>query len=217
MKRISKLVARMAIVVVAATMFACGGSDKEKKADGKEAAAKTAGTHSKKNGEKITTDTSSTPVAGQITIRYVDEEKLLEEYSLAKDFQESITRLQSKLISAQESRAKQIQTEGGKIETKMKNNSYTSESEYNADMARLTKMQQDAQTYLASLQRTTELEVTQLQTQLQDSVRNYVKEYSLKNGYDAVVMKSASLYFNPAFDVTEEVLKGLNARYNKVK
>lgn len=217
MKKISYLVACVATVAVASTLFACGGKDAEKKADGKDAAKPAAAAPAKKGGEKVVTDTTSTPAAGQITIRYIDEEKLLEEYSLAKDFQESITRLQSKLISAQESRAKDIQTLGAQIESKMKNNGYSSESEYNADMARFNKKQQDAQSYLANLQRTTEVEVNQLQTQLQDSVRNYVKQFSLENGYDAVILKSASLFFNPAFDVTDEVIEGLNARYNKVE
>lgn len=30
-------------------------------------------------------------------------------------------------------------------------------------------------------------------------------------------MKAATLYINPALDVTDEVVKGLNERYNKVK
>ena len=98
----------------------------------------------------------------------------------------------------------------------MKSNSYTSESEYNADIARAQKKQQDAQTYLGNLQRTTELEISQLQNQLQDSIQSYIKIFSEKNGYDAVLLKSAGLYFNPALDVTEEVVKGLNSRYNKV-
>lgn len=211
MKKISYFVASLA-VVASVSLTACGGSDAGK--DVKPSAKMTASEAGKK---AIPGDTTATPVPGQITVRYIDEEKLFEEYSLAKDFQESITRLQSKLISAQESRAKEIQQLGNQIETKMKNNGYTTESEYNADMANFNKKQQDAQSYLANLQRTTELEVTQLQTQLQDSIKSYVKTFSVENGYDAVILQSASLYFNPAFDVTEDVVKGLNARYNKVQ
>ncbi len=140
----------------------------------------------------------------------------MEEYNLAKDFKESIQRSQSKLISAQQSRENELQQLGSQIENKMKSNSYTSESEYNADIARAQKKQQDAQTYLGNLQRTTELEISQLQNQLQDSIQSYIKIFSEKNGYDAVLLKSAGLYFNPALDVTEEVVKGLNSRYNKV-
>ncbi len=205
MKKISYFVAQFAIVAAAmAVMPSCSGSDStdNKSADGeKKVAAK----------EKSDTVTPANPV-----IRYVDDEKLMEEYNLAKDFKESIQRSQSKLISAQQSRENELQQLGSQIENKMKSNSYTSESEYNADIARAQKKQQDAQTYLGNLQRTTELEISQLQNQLQDSIQSYIKIFSEKNGYDAVLLKSAGLYFNPALDVTEEVVKGLNSRYNKV-
>ncbi len=200
MKKISYFVAQFAIVAAAmAVMPSCSGSDStdNKSADGeKKVAAK----------EKSDTVAPANPV-----IRYVDEE-----YNLAKDFKESIQRSQSKLISAQQSRENELQQLGSQIENKMKSNSYTSESEYNADIARAQKKQQDAQTYLGNLQRTTELEISQLQNQLQDSIQSYIKIFSEKNGYDAVLLKSAGLYFNPALDVTEEVVKGLNSRYNKV-
>ncbi len=213
MKKISYFVASLAIAsALTVSLSACGGSDEAKK---DKAPEKTAAID--KSKKSVLGDTTAAPIPGQINIRYIDEEKLFEEYSLAKDFQESITRLQSKLMSAQESRAKEIQQMGARIESKMKSNGYKTESEYNADMASFNKKQQDAQTYLANLQRTTELDVNQLQTQLQDSIKNYVKTYSVEKGYDAVILKSASLYFNPAFDVTADVVKGLNARYNKVE
>ena len=213
MKRNSYFVAPLLMLAMAASMIACGGKDSAEKpaAEPKKEAAAPA----KKTDAKL--DTTAAPVPGQINVRYLDEERLLTEYSLAKDFQESITRLQSKLMSAQESRGKEIQQLGIQIESKMKNNKYTSESEYNADMAAFNKKQQDAQNYLANLQRTTEAEVAQLQAQLQDSIRGYVKEFSIDHGYDAILMGSAAVYFNPAFDVTDEIVKGLNARYNKVE
>ncbi|MCM1293741.1 MAG: OmpH family outer membrane protein [Bacteroides sp.] len=212
MKKISFYVAQVCIIA-AASMITCScGGDAQK--NDKNAPKTTA---AKKGDVKVVSDTVSTPVPGNLNIRYIDEEKLFEKYSLAKDFQESITRLQSKLISAQESRTKDIQQLGAEIESKMKNNGYTSESEYNADMAKFNKKQQDAQSFLANLQRSTELEVNTLQTQLQDSIKSYLKTFSLENGYDAVLLQSASLYFNPAYDVTDQVVEGLNARYNKVQ
>ena len=43
-----------------------------------------------------------------------------------------------------------------------------------------------------------------------------MKVFSEKNGYDAVLLQSAGLYFNPKLDVTKAVVEGLNARYVKV-
>lgn len=219
MRKISYLVAQLAIVAVASSMFACGGKEAEKKAEKKEAKKVEVVDSTKKVVERIPGDTTSvpTPSGGQINIRFVDSEKLSQEYSLAKDVQESLSRIESKYISAQESRAKDIQNLITQFETKNKNNEYKSDSERNSDAARINRKQQEAGTYLQNLQRTSELESLQLQTQLQDSISNYLKQFCLENGYDAVLMKAATFYYNPAFDVTDKVIEGLNARYNKVQ
>ena len=87
----------------------------------------------------------------------------------------------------------------------------------NADNAKLQKMQNDAQNYLAGLQQTIQNEMTQSQIQLQDSIENFMKVYAKKKGFDMVLNKSAVLYIDPKYDVTDEVIEGLNKRYNKVE
>lgn len=166
--------------------------------------------------ETVTKGGNENASTGSLNVRYVDEEKLLEEYNLAKDVKEAMTRAQSKFVSAQQSRVNEIQQLGNQIEQKMKSNGFSSEAEYNAAVAQFQKKQQDAELYVGNLQRSTELDINQLQTQLQDSIKSYVKVFSEKNGYDAVLLQSAGLYFNPSLDVTKEVVEGLNARYVKV-
>ena len=135
--------------------------------------------------------------------------------NVAKDLKEAAVRAYSKLESAGKSREAELQKLGTQIQTKMNNNSYRSEDEYMADMAAAQKKQADAQNYLANLQRTTEAEIAQQQVQLMDSIRNYVKIYNEDKHYDAILLKSAGLYFDESLDVTKEILEGLNARYNK--
>ena len=49
------------------------------------------------------------------------------------------------------------------------------------------------------------------------SCKSSVTDYNKIKGYDAILFKSAGAYFNPALDITDEVVKGLNDRYNKVQ
>ncbi len=56
----------------------------------------------------------------------------------------------------------------------------------------------------------------QQQIQLTDSIEAFIKDYNRKKGYDAILYKAAGVYFNPALDITNEVIDGLNKRYNKV-
>lgn len=51
---------------------------------------------------------------------------------------------------------------------------------------------------------------------VQDSIHNFLVDFNAVNKFDAVLstdMTSPVLVYNPALDVTEEVVKGLNARY----
>ncbi len=151
-----------------------------------------------------------------LNIRYVDGDSIAAHYNLAKDFKEMSIRTYSKLENAQRSRATEIQKFGSQIEEKMRSNGYLSEASYNADVEKLNKMQADAQSYLATLQRNAEQELMQQQIQLNDSIQAFIKDYNASRNYDAILLKSAGLLFNPALDITNEVIEGLNARYNKV-
>ncbi len=55
------------------------------------------------------------------------------------------------------------------------------------------------------------------QQTVNDSIENYIKEYNASKGYDAIFFKAATLYIDPELDITEEIVTGLNERYNKVK
>lgn len=150
-----------------------------------------------------------------INIRYIDSDSLMANYNMAKDFQEASMRAISKLETARQAKANEIQKFGAQIEQKARSNGYLTEASYNADMQKIQKMQQDAENYLASLSRNTENELAQQQLQLNDSVENFIKIYNKDKGYDAILFKAAGVYFNPALDITKDIIDGLNARYKK--
>ncbi len=159
---------------------------------------------------------SEKTLAATSNIRYIDLDSISANYNLAKDFKENALRAYSKLDNAQQAKGAEIQRFGQQIEEKAKSNGYISQTTYEADVAKFNKMQQDAQNYLAKLQRDTEQELAQQQQQLTDSIESFIKVYNKTKGYDAILLKAAGVYFNPALDITDEVVKGLNARYNKV-
>lgn len=152
-----------------------------------------------------------------LNIRYVDGDSIAVNYNLAKDLSELQLRAMNKIENAQRSKAQEIQKFGAQIEQKMRSNGYLSEASYNADVQKLNKMQQDAETYLANLQRNAQQDLIQQQIQLNDSIQSFINDYNAEKGYDAIILRSAGLYFNPALDITAEVIEGLNARYNKVE
>ncbi|MDE7412150.1 MAG: OmpH family outer membrane protein [Paramuribaculum sp.] len=194
------LVAKALIVIVAAVAVSCSS-----------------GNSTDKNVVSGTNCVKSDSAACTLSIRYINEDSIISQYYLAKDIKEASIKAMSKLESAQNSRAAEIQRFGSQIEEKMRSNGYLSEQSYQADVAKFQKMQQDAQTYLATLQRNVEMEMAQGQIQVTDSIQSFIKRYNETHHYDAILLRSAGVYFNPALDITDEVIEGLNAAYNKVE
>ena len=150
-----------------------------------------------------------------INIRYIDSDSILTHYQLAKDLQESTMRAVQRLDNARNAKGQEIQKFAASIEQKARSNGYLNEQSYNMDMQKLQKMQQDAENYLANLSRNADNELAQQQIQLNDSIEKFIKEYNASRGYDAILYKNAGVFFNPALDITTEVIEGLNAAYSK--
>ena len=151
-----------------------------------------------------------------LKIRYIDEDSIMANYNLAKDINEAMLRRQNQYDAAQKQRGSDINKFGNAMQQKYQNNQYLTEEAFNADQAKLQKMQADAETYLGNLQQSIANELNQSQIQLLDSIDNFLKDYAKKKGFDMVLRKSATLYIDEKYDVTEEVVEGLNKRYNKV-
>ncbi len=175
------------------------------------------------NGKESNTEAVPAPRTADATsdsqtalnIRYIDSDSLLANYNLAKDVQEATMRAVSRIDNARQSKANEIQKFAAQVQQKAQSNGYLTEQSYNADMQKLQKMQQDAENYLAGLSRNADNELAQQQIQLSDSIESFIRDYNKTHGYDAILYKNAGVYFNPALDITAEVIKGLNARYTK--
>lgn len=149
--------------------------------------------------------------------RYVDIDTVLAKYHLAKDYNEEMLRMQNNMESEVKRHENSIQSFVNTMQNKMQNNGYLSQESYKADEQTVANMQQNAQRSVASLQSNFERAAMNAQKAVNDSIQAFIKEYNSKRGYDAILLKAATLYINPALDITDEVVEGLNARYNKVK
>ena len=158
-------------------------------------------------------DTNAT--APSLNIRYIDGDSIARRYQGSLDFEAEHMKTMQRLDNAQQAKAKEIQNFAASIEQKGRNNGYLTQESYNADMQKIQKMQQDAESYLANLGRKAEVELAQKQMALNDTIENFIKNFNASRGYDAILFKNAGIYFNPALDITDEVDEGLNAAYTK--
>ena len=144
MKKIA-ILAKTLLVCMAITIASCGGNQS--------------------NNAAAVANNDSTAVSSTINIRYIDSDSVTANYNLAKDFREASLRTMSKLESAQRSKRAELEKFAAQIQQKGQTNGYLSQESYNADMEKLAKMQQDAEAYLATLERNAQQEMMQQQLQ----------------------------------------------------
>ena len=160
---------------------------------------------------------SDTSTTGRMIIRYIDGDSLMANYNLAKEISEAMLRRSNQIDNEQQKRGAEITRFGNEIQNKYQNNGYLTQESFNADQAKLQQMQIDAQNYLAKLQRDAQNEMQQYNMQLNDSVENFINEYARQKGFDMIIYKASGVYMDAKYDVTDDVVNGLNKRYTKVE
>lgn len=149
--------------------------------------------------------------------RYVDLDSVLSKYNLAKDYNEEMLRMQTNMESEMKRHQTSLQSFGTSIQNKLQNNGYLSEESFKADQQKYNNMEVTAQKAMNTLQGNLATAQYNAQKAVNDSIEAFINDYNANKGYDAILFKAATLYINPALDITAEVVEGLNARYNKVK
>ena len=84
------------------------------------------------------------------------------------------------------------------------------------EQMRLMKQQQDLQALQQKLSAELADENQKNSLQLRDSINSFLKIYNQNKGYDLIISNTGFdnlLYANPAYNITQEIIDGLNARY----
>ncbi len=197
MKKLYFTLAMMAMMLVSGVFSSCSQKEEATKAPAAKTAAKT--------------------ISNLPNYRYIDLDTVLSKYKLAIDYNEEILRMQTNMDAAVKRHESKIQNFANNMQNKMQNNGYLSEASFKQDQQTMATMQNEAQKNVASLQNNFETTAMQAQKAVNDSISEFIKQYNVTRGYDAIFFKAATLYINPELDITDEVVEGLNARYNKVK
>jgi outer membrane protein len=146
---------------------------------------------------------------------------MLLNYDLALELNESLMRKQEDLTLDINQRARALQNEMVDFQRKLENNAFLSRERAEAEQRRLVKKEQDLQ--LLGQEKEQELlrENQQVGQQIQDSINSAIRAINASGKYHLVITTSAlsnNVLFNaPEYDITQEVIEMLNARYNKEK
>ena len=142
---------------------------------------------SSKMDEQPTTTGNTT---SGLKIAYVEVDSLMTQYDFAKDY--SVT------LQKKSNNARNTLTQKG-----------------NALQAALERQQRDLQELQARLENELASETAKFNEALRDSLQNFLKAYNKDKNYDLILSKAGDniLYAGKKFDITQDVINGLNKRY----
>lgn len=182
----------------------------------------TPGSH-KPAGEDITADGQLLPIA------IINTDSILKHYTLAVEssdklmssYEESTVKLDTKAKSLQRE-AETFQKDVMDFQRKLEANAFLSRERAESEQQRLQKKEQSLmakQQELENLRQKLSADFMQQQAdltqQLQDSIHAFLNEYNADGRYHLVLNDAVLMNKVAGYDITEEVINGLNARYIK--
>lgn len=168
------------------------------------------------------TATSNAAPAGGVSdlkIAYVEIDSLLSNYNLCKDLNETMIKKQENVEVTLKEKMKDLDNEVRDFERKYQNNVFTPERAQQ-EQNRLIKKRQDLEALHQRLMGELQQENDKNSIRLRDSINAYLKEYNKDRKYSLIINNAGFnnlLYADPALNITQEVIDGLNKRYVPAK
>lgn len=154
----------------------------------------------------------------ELKLAYVDVDSLLSQYEFSKDLNETMIKKEENVRATLNQKARELQNQVGEFQRKAQNNAFLTQERMQQEQERLGKMQQNLQDLQNRLSTEMQSENQKNTIMLRDSIRNYLKEYNQKKRYSMIFSNAGLenlLYADSTFNITKEIVKGLNARYKK--
>lgn len=159
---------------------------------------------------------SDTPqkVPASLKIGYVEVDSIMSQYKFCKDYSLILQRKGQNIKSTLAAKQQQLQAAAANFQQKMQQNAYTRE-QAEAINANLQKQNADLQMLDQRLTNEFQNETEKYNNALRDSIQHYLKIYNQDKHYSLILSKAGDnlLYADKAFDITNEVVAGLNKAY----
>lgn len=159
---------------------------------------------------------SDTPqkVPASLKIAYVEVDSIMSQYKFCKDYSLILQRKGQNIKSTLATKQQQLQAAAANFQQKMQQNAYTRD-QAEAINANLQKQNADLQMLDQRLTNEFQNETEKYNNALRDSIQHYLKIYNQDKHYSLILSKAGDnlLYADKAFDITNEVVAGLNKAY----
>ena len=173
----------------------------------------------KADNQVATTPASATAELSGMKIAYVEIDTLLAKYNFCIDLNEAMVKSENVRMTLNQ-KMTALNKEKQEFQKKYESNAFLSPERAQQEYNRLAKMEQDLQELSNKLQNGLMEDNNTNSLLFRDSINAFLKEYNKTRGYSLIFSNTGFdnlLYADSAFNITKEIVDGLNARYSSAK
>jgi outer membrane protein len=146
---------------------------------------------------------------------FIEVDSLMTQYTFAKDYSVTLEKKSNNARTTLNQKGAQLQAAVNNFQQKMNNNGFQSREEAARVQLAIEKQQRDLQELQQRLETELASETQKFNVALRDSLKSFLNAYNRDKKYDYIISKAGDniLYSNAKYDITQDVINGLNKRY----
>jgi outer membrane protein len=168
--------------------------------------------------EKKTAATFKIESGAVLPVAYVDMDSIIAKYNFAIDANDKLVNKYEDSQAKLNKKIKTFENDYKNFLHKEQNNAFMSRERYEKEKERLIKKEQELQELSTQLSQEYMMENQKLVQQFNDSIDNFLKVYNADGRYHLIFRNTATdniMLAAEEYNITDEVVDGLNARYKK--
>ena len=152
---------------------------------------------------------------GGVKIAYIEVDSLMTQYEFCKEFTLVLQKKSNNARNTLNAKGQQLQSAMQNFQQKLNNNGFTSREQAESQQAAIQRQQQSLQELQARLENELASETSKYNDGLRDSLQHFLNDYNKDKKYDLILTKQGDniLLASKRFDITNDVINGLNKRY----
>ena len=159
--------------------------------------------------------TANDNATGGVKIAYVEVDSLMTQYEFCKEFTLILQKKSNNARNTLNQKGQALQSAMANFQQKLNNNGFTSREQAESQQAAIQRQQQSLQELQARLENELANETAKYNEGLRDSLMHFLDKYNKDKKYDLILTKQGDniLYAAKRFDITSDVINGLNKGY----
>lgn len=152
----------------------------------------------------------------ELKIAYVEVDSIMTQYTFCKDYTEILQKKGQNIQNTLASKQRSLEQAAANFQQKLQQNAYTRE-QAEGIQASLQKQAADLEGLNQRLSGEFQTETDKYNNALRDSIQHFLAKYNKDKKFSIILSKAGDnlLYADKAFDITSEVVAGLNKAYMK--